>query len=66
VPKVNPSVYIEPRIIEAVHRAVNVPLKDVVAAKTNGAKNGYSNKSNVGGSDEEDEGEILDEEVAMD
>jgi hypothetical protein len=59
-------VHIEPRVIEAVHRAVNVPLKDFVAATKNGTKNGYSSRSNVGGSDEEDDGEILDEEVAMD
>jgi hypothetical protein len=67
VPKVNPSVYIEPRIIEAVHRAVNVPLKEVAVTR-NGATNGH--KPNVGagrgGSDDEDEGEILDEEVSMD
>jgi len=59
VPKVNPSEYVDRRILEAVYRAVNVPFKDGAMIVT-GSKNGF--KSHVTGSDDE-EGEVLDEEV---
>ena len=58
IPKSTPlSFYIDPRILEAIHRAVNVPYKETTA------RNGYQHHATE--ADEED-GELLDEEVVDD
>jgi hypothetical protein len=59
-------------MLEAIHRAVNVPLKDVAPvngtttnlSKTNGSQQKHTINNNA--SDDEAEGEILDEEVDAD
>ena len=48
------------RVLEAIHRALDIPLKDAPVAPSNGYR-GYA----VNG-DDEDDGEIVDEDVAAD
>jgi len=59
-PKVSVSSFINQRALEAIHRALNIPFKDAPAAPSNGY-HGYA----INGDDEED-GEIVDEDVADD
>ena len=57
-PKVSVSTFINPRALEAIHRALGIPFKDAPVSPSNGY-HGYA----VNGDDEE-EGEIVDEDVA--
>lgn len=52
IPKVNMAYYVNIKTLEAVHRALDIPLKDV------GGMNGF----HMGGGEEED-GEEIDEDV---
>jgi len=49
------------RVLEAIHRALDIPLKDAPVAPSNG----YRGYAAVNG-DDEDDGEIVDEDVAAD
>ena len=62
VPRVNFGAYIDRRILEAVHRGVNIPLKDNLGINEV-RKNGYQSRIIGSGSDDENDGEALDEEV---
>jgi len=59
-PKVSVSTFINPRALEAIHRALGIPFKDAPVSPSNGY-HGYA----VNGDDEE-EGEIVDEDVVAD
>jgi len=59
-PKVSIANYIDRRALEAIHRALNIPFKDAPVTPSNGY-HGYA----INGDDEE-EGVILDEDVAAD
>lgn len=59
-PKVSIANYIDKRALEAIHRALDIPFKDAPVANSNGYR-GYA----INGDDEQD-GEILDEDVAAD
>jgi len=59
-PKVSIANYIDHRALEAIHRALNIPFKDAPVTPSNGY-HGYA----INGDDEED-GEIVDEDVAAD
>jgi len=59
-PKVSIANYIDHRALEAIHRALNIPFKDAPVTPSNGY-HGYA----INGGDEED-GEIVDEDVAAD
>ena len=58
-PKVNIASYLDQRVLEAIHRALNIPLKDAPVVATSNGYRGYS----VNG-DDDDDGEIVDEDVA--
>lgn len=59
-PKVSIANYIDRRALEAIHRALNIPFKEAPVTPSNGY-HGYA----INGDDEE-EGLILDEDVATD
>jgi len=59
-PNVSIASYMDQRVLEAIHRALDIPLKDAPVAPSNGYR-GYA----VNGDDDED-GEIVDEDVAAD
>jgi len=60
-PKVSIASYMDQRVLEAIHRALDIPLKDAPVAPSNG----YRGYAAVNGDDDED-GEIVDEDVAAD
>ena len=59
-PKVSVSTFVNQRALEAIHRALGIPFKDEPVSPSNGY-HGYA----VNG-DDEDDGEIVDEDVAAD
>ena len=59
ISSVNLAYYVNMRTIEAVHQALDIPLSRTIDTKQ---MNGY--RSVMGGQEEED-GEIVEEEVAM-
>jgi intraflagellar transport protein 140 len=69
VPKVNVGLYVDQRALEAVHRALNIPLKDLTGGGTANVnepvKNGFLSRSMVGDGDEEEGGEILEEDFEV-
>jgi len=60
-PKVNVARFIDQRALEAIHRALDIPFKDAPAVAPSNGYRGYA----VNGDDEED-GEIVDEDIAAD
>jgi len=52
IPSLNMAYYVNMRTIEAVHRALDIPLSRTITSKMNGMVNG-----------EEEDGEIVEEEV---
>jgi len=63
-PKVNVSSFIDQRALEAIHRALDIPFKDAPAVAPSNGYHGYA--INGGGDDDEEDGEIVDEDVAAD
>jgi len=59
-PKVSIANHIDQHALEAIHRALDIPFKDVPVSPSNGY-HGYA----INGDDEQD-GEIVDEDVAAD